>query len=318
MASPTESAPGARIDLTAEVKRICSTHPSREAYAQMLMWRMRRYNLIQVLLIAFLIFSSSAPVNVGVCAAFALYRARTVWTIIHNRVHQPPLPHSPTTVFYDFCTGWIAIWWRKHHLMHHAHTNTPKDPDTRMFLGRDLNDVRDPPLPWPRRTLRNVTTLVQYPVFIALFFYQSLRRYRWDALPFIVGIIAYGCTLAWVLPPWEAQVNTACNMGIGTLYIVGTFAPNHTAILQNFQLRGSHRADQLVSSNNVWPESRWFSWLCGGLNQHIEHHLFPHVPGDYLSDLVPSVKQWADEQGLQYNRWSLWGIWRAHIRFMTR
>lgn len=290
--------------------------PSREATARRLQARMRWYALWQVLDLAILMWAPWTALKVVTAIAFAMYRTRTIWTIIHNRVHQPKLPVTPSRVFYDFCTGWIAIWWRKHHLAHHATTNTPRDPDTTLFVGRDMNAVRGAPRPPLRRALGFLGTVAQYPPFFAVFFYRSLRRYRTEAWPFVVGLVAYGAMLGLLLPPWEARLNTLANFGIGTLYIVATFAPTHTATAANFALTGDHEADQLRSTNDVWPESRWFSWACGGINQHIEHHLFPHVPSDHLGPLVPIVKGWAAREGLPYHRWSLGGLWRAHLNFL--
>ena len=72
--------------------------------------------------------------------------------------------------------------------------------------------------------------------------------------------------LALILPPWEARLHGASNFVIGTLYIVGTFAPTHTAGAHNFALTGDRDADALRATNDVWPESRLYSWLCGGIN----------------------------------------------------
>jgi len=290
--------------------------PSRETTARVLQHRMRVYGVVQVIDIAVLMFAPWAWLKVATAVLFAMYRTRTIWTIIHNRVHQPKLPVTPSRVFYDFCTGWIAIWWRKHHLAHHANTNTERDPDTTLLVGRDFNRVHDTPRSPMRRWLGFVGTLAQYPTFFVFFFYRSLERYGRHALPFVAGLILYALTLWWLLPPWEARLNTLCNFGIGTLYIVGTFAPTHTASFANFDLVGSHEADQVRATNNVWPESRWYSWACGGINQHIEHHLFPHVPSDHLDDLVPIVKRWAEREGHPYHRFSLGGIWRAHLHFL--
>jgi fatty acid desaturase len=290
--------------------------PSRQATAAVLQRRMRVYGVVQVLDIAILMFAPFTWLKVLTAVAFAMYRTRTIWTIIHNRVHQPKLPVTPSRVFYDFCTGWIAIWWRKHHLAHHANTNTERDPDTTLFVGRDMNAVRRPPRTGWRRWAGFLGTLAQYPPFFAFFFYRSLERYGRAAFPFVAGLALYALTLWWLLPPWEARLNTLCNFGIGTLYIVGTFAPTHTASAANFDLGGSFEADQVRSTNNVWPGSALYSWLCGGINQHIEHHLFPHVPSDQLGPLVPVVQRWADEQGLPYHHYSPWGIWRAHLRFL--
>lgn len=302
--------------LDAQVRDALEGTPDAEAWARTLRWRMRRYAVAQVIDVAVLLLSPWPALKVVTAIAFALYRARTVWTIIHARVHAPPLRPTPSLLFYDFCTGWIAIWWRRHHLTHHAHTNTARDPDTRLFAARDFT-VPSPPRQGPSRLFRLAGVLVQYPFFYVLFFYRSLAAYRGRAWPFLLAMAAYGALLSVVLPPWEARLNTLANLGLGTLYIVFTFAPTHTAGPENFALTGDRRADQVLTTNDVWPRSRVWSWLCGGINQHVEHHLFPHVPSDHLGRVVPLVQAWAEARGLPYRSWSPLGLWWAHLRFLS-
>ena len=55
---------------------------------------------------------------------------------------------------------------------------------------------------------------------------------------------------------------------------------------------------QLKSTANFGTGSRVFTWLCGGLNHQIEHHLFPNVCHIHFRALAPIVKKTAEEFGL--------------------
>jgi fatty acid desaturase len=289
------------------------------AFADVLERRMRVFSVLQVGELLFLMLAPWWGLKVVVAVTFALYRSRTVWTIIHNRVHQPRLPNTPAKRFYDFATGYVALWWRDHHLRHHAQTNTARDPDTRMFFGRDMNDVRNPPSGWGGRGLRLLTTIAQFPFFFPLFFFRSLSNYRGGSpWIFVLALAAWGSLMSLILPRPEAILNTLSNFGVGTAYILLTFAPTHTASPDNFALTDDNQANQVLATNNVWPTSAWYSWLCGGINLHIEHHLFPQVPSDALPRVVPHVRSWAKARGLPYHAYSLWGIWRAHLAFLAR
>jgi len=60
----------------------------------------------------------------------------------------------------------------------------------------------------------------------------------------------------------------------------------------NDQLENNWTVHQLFTTTNYSPKSKWFSWLIGGLNYQVEHHLFPqisHVHYAQLSKLVESI-----------------------------
>lgn len=58
---------------------------------------------------------------------------------------------------------------------------------------------------------------------------------------------------------------------------------------------------QLLTTTNFSPNSRWFSWLIGGLNYQIEHHLFPNICHVHYRHIAGIVKNTATEFSLPYN-----------------
>ncbi|MFB1020460.1 MAG: fatty acid desaturase, partial [Flavobacteriales bacterium] len=57
---------------------------------------------------------------------------------------------------------------------------------------------------------------------------------------------------------------------------------------------------QLQTSSNFGVKSRMLTWLCGGLNYQIEHHLFPNMCHLHYRKIAPIVKRTAKEFGLPY------------------
>ena len=51
--------------------------------------------------------------------------------------------------------------------------------------------------------------------------------------------------------------------------------------------------------------------LCGGLDRHIEHHLFPHLPPDRLQALSPGVRAICAQHGIRYQEFP---SFRASLR----
>lgn len=58
---------------------------------------------------------------------------------------------------------------------------------------------------------------------------------------------------------------------------------------------------QLATTGNYSPGSRFFSWLIGGLNFQIEHHLLPNVCHVHYKELSRIVSETAREYGLPYH-----------------
>ncbi len=60
-------------------------------------------------------------------------------------------------------------------------------------------------------------------------------------------------------------------------------------------------AHQLETTLNFCNQNRLFSWLIGGLNFQVEHHLFPNISHVHYRKIAPIVKKTAKEFGMPYN-----------------
>jgi linoleoyl-CoA desaturase len=58
---------------------------------------------------------------------------------------------------------------------------------------------------------------------------------------------------------------------------------------------------QFLTTTDFSPNSRIFSWLIGGLNYQIEHHLFPNICHVHYRNLSVIVKDTAKKFNVQYN-----------------
>ena len=57
---------------------------------------------------------------------------------------------------------------------------------------------------------------------------------------------------------------------------------------------------QLKTTANFAPKNKFISWLVGGLNFQIEHHLFPKVSHVHYANLRRIIKQACAEYGIPY------------------
>lgn len=58
---------------------------------------------------------------------------------------------------------------------------------------------------------------------------------------------------------------------------------------------------ELETTANFAGKSRCFSWMIGGLNYQVEHHLFPNICHIHYRAISPIVQKTAKEFGLRYN-----------------
>lgn len=73
---------------------------------------------------------------------------------------------------------------------------------------------------------------------------------------------------------------------------------------------------QIETSKN-FGLSRFFQILCGGLDRHIEHHLFPNLPAYRLHGLAPQVRELCKKNGIEYEEHaSVWASLSDSLRYL--
>ena len=85
------------------------------------------------------------------------------------------------------------------------------------------------------------------------------------------------------------------------------------------ELDNTRLEHQLLSSANFGTNNRVLTYLCGGLNFQIEHHLFPNICHVHYKAISKIVKETAEEFGLPYNSGtSFTGALRLHGKFLRQ
>lgn len=78
------------------------------------------------------------------------------------------------------------------------------------------------------------------------------------------------------------------------------------------ELENNWTVHQLYTTCNYSPNSTVFSWLVGGLNYQVEHHLFPNISHIHYKDISSIVQSKVKEYGLPYhvNKSFVEAIWQ--------
>ncbi len=80
--------------------------------------------------------------------------------------------------------------------------------------------------------------------------------------------------------------------------------PDESGTLEN-----NWAVHQLYTTSDYSPNNRIFSWLIGGLNYQVEHHLFPNISHVHYRKLSKYVKEVANKYNLPYHVQP--GFWKA-------
>ncbi len=74
---------------------------------------------------------------------------------------------------------------------------------------------------------------------------------------------------------------------------------------------------QLETTTNYSPNSKIFSWMIGGLNYQVEHHLFPNICHVHYPKISHIVKETAEEYGVTYHCLPSFGVaLKEHARML--
>jgi fatty acid desaturase len=120
-----------------------------------------------------------------------------------------------------------------------------------------------------------------------------------------------------VLSPLKALAFVAVQQGVFSLYLGISFAPNHKGmpIIESATAAGFARR-QVVTSRNI-RGGRFTTFMLGGLNYQIEHHLFPLMPRPNLRRAQGFVRDFCVAADLGYCEESFVGSFRQIVHHLS-
>ena len=146
---------------------------------------------------------------------------------------------------------------------------------------------------------------------------------RWDLAAFIAGkliFVSWTLLIPLLLYPWWIVLLSFFGVSLAlSLTMVIVFQLAHCV-----EEAADASADELRSQRQVWavhqvettvdfcPRNPVLTWLLGGLNYQIEHHLFPRVPHTHYPQIARIVRRTAAKHGVRYTvQASLWAALRS-------
>lgn len=235
-----------------------------------------------------------------------------------------------TLVLVGLLSGMSSMWWSRKHTKHHAAPNQEgRDPDIESSVlaftpaaakkrGRvgSYLAARQGWFFFPLLLLEGVNLHVQS--IKALCTRDAVKR-RWVELSFItVRLVGYLAAVFLVLPPGKAAAFLGVQLGLFGVYMGCSFAPNHKGMpLVPESAKVDFLRRQVLMSRNI-RGGRFMTFLLGGLNHQIEHHLFPNMPRPALGRARTVVKAFCAERGVTYTETGLFASYGIVIRYLNR
>jgi linoleoyl-CoA desaturase len=85
----------------------------------------------------------------------------------------------------------------------------------------------------------------------------------------------------------------------------------------NGNMENEWAVHELNTTMNFAPNNRFLTWITGGLNFQVEHHLFPNICHIHYRKIAIIVERTANEFGLKYNsNHTFGGAFRSHMRML--
>jgi len=253
--------------------------------------------------------------------------------VAHEAAHRQVLSVGPRSErLARLLAGSVGLsyaWWDSKHARHHGNPNrVGRDPDiardTISFVEEDARAARGPLrlitryqgwLFFPLLTLEGLNLHVQsYRHLLA----PGDVKGRWTELAIITARIALVVVPAFlVLPLGMAFAFVGLQLAVFGVYMGASFAPNHKGMpLVAHSARLDFFTKQVRTSRNI-SGGWWATWLMGGLNYQVEHHLFPSMPRPHLARTAQLVREYCAAHGVPYTETSLWNSYGIVIRYLN-
>jgi linoleoyl-CoA desaturase len=152
----------------------------------------------------------------------------------------------------------------------------------------------------------------------------SARRAAALTFEKLAGILTLtGIAIAVRPTPWLIGIYVLW-MAVAGFALASVFAVTHYVETSQFPrvapdgtIAQEWAVTQVVGSTNIVIRNPVVRWYFGGVDRHIEHHLFPRMAHIHYATISPVVRQTCIEFGLPYHEApSLRAAYRSHARFL--
>ena len=199
--------------------------------------------------------------------------------------------------------GLGCSWWREKHNRHHAYTNQ-MGVDGDMAEGPFLfTYAPDPSKDSPLRKVQHVTFPFVFSLLFLLWRVRSIqvvipavRDNRLQAKKELFSLLVHYIALFTIFPT---------NIWVPAIFLSGLISacivtPTHQSDAFFIDEQDDWVTAQFTSTRNAVLTNPFSTWLWGGMQYQLEHHLFPSMPRSKYPKLRSIIRAFAQKNGLNY------------------
>jgi fatty acid desaturase len=234
---------------------------------------------------------------------------------MHNAVSRRPAVRQAVGQFFDsFLVGFPFSYFCRSHELHHFHCNEESiDPDGQSALFSVFEASAHSKRGLGRLVTRFQHVLIPllYPVWALAMQWDGLtyvlrnrRKTRLDQLALALHLLLWFGVAPLFIGFLPALVNYLGRSVFAGLYLGIVIPVNHVARPSLSAGTDLPFLDQQVACTRNLGDSPTMDFLFMGLNNHVEHHLFPWVPTSRLRRGRAVLRAFCTEEGLAYHEQS--------------
>jgi len=299
--------------------------------------------IISLITIYSLLLTNILPtyINILLCIVLGFNFAAIGFNIMHDAGHDSFSTNKRLNTILSYSLnllgGNIYFWKLKHNVAHHTYTNIDgEDHDIEVKFMRIHHDQQLKPyhkyqkyyfpllygisyLAWIfyqdyekyfRQTMGNSSNKFQFPIKEKVIFWST------KALHFTAFLIIPTLVLGF----WPTIIgffiaSIVCGFSLATVFqLAHVVEETEFKTIHNDLVEEQFMIHQINSTSNFATRCPITTWLLGGLNYQVEHHLFPKISHIHYPALNKIVKQTCDEFGLKYNEYkTISAALRSHV-----
>jgi linoleoyl-CoA desaturase len=243
----------------------------------------------------------------------------------HNAISSRPFVNKSLNYVFDLCGISSYMWRILHHRGHHSCINLQGEDDAISGRGIFRFTPHESRTPWQR--FQHIYALLIYALFsldyvfvrdFQCFFFPThdyIKRTRHSLGEYTILFAGKGFYITYMLvlpvlllgksPLLVAAAFFLVHLVVG-LSVTLVFQTTHTIDTTYFPSQRSEFENGVyhifATTADYATENPVVSFLAGGLNHHIVHHLCPYVCHTHYAPLTRIVKQTAEEFGVPYRQ----------------
>jgi linoleoyl-CoA desaturase len=316
-------------------------------------WRLYTKTLILIpaalgIYISVLVFQLPVVLSLFLCAVLGLLLASIGFNVMHDACHgsysSRPWVNTMLGLTLNALGGNAFFWKQKHNILHHTYTNIEGADDD---IAQSKYLRQSPTQQWmPIHKYQHIYLTLAYALMLFMWVGVSdFKRYftrrihntplppmnRQEHITFwiskVLYIIFYILIPVLVMGPVAWMIGyliMGITSGIALAYVFqlahAVEGPEFDFVAKDDKIIEMEWAiHQIKTTANFAPHNKLITWLVGGLNFQVEHHLFPRISHIHYPALSKIVEQHCHKYHLPYHCFpSLALAVTSHVRTMKQ